>query len=206
MTVPTHLLDRRIAASPSVVARGRRALALVTAAVAIGADGAERPAVKFILPVATASGVDTITRAAQPALSKALGAAGRRREPARRRRHRRHVRRWCKSAPDGYTLQHRVEQSRDLSRASTSRCRSIRSPTSRRSRSSARRRSCWSSIRKVPAKNAKELIALLKAKPGELQLRRRPATARSCTSPPRCSSTRPASRRRTFRTRAWARC
>jgi tripartite-type tricarboxylate transporter receptor subunit TctC len=30
-------------------------------------------AVKFILPVATASGVDTITRAAQPALSKALG-------------------------------------------------------------------------------------------------------------------------------------
>ena len=33
----------------------------------------DRP-VKFILPVATASGVDTITRAAQPALSKALGA------------------------------------------------------------------------------------------------------------------------------------
>src|SRR4029079_16732516 len=30
--------------------------------------------VKIILPVATASGVDTITRAAQPALSKALGA------------------------------------------------------------------------------------------------------------------------------------
>src|SRR5262245_38228602 len=31
-------------------------------------------AVKFILPVATASGVDTITRAAEPALSKALHA------------------------------------------------------------------------------------------------------------------------------------
>ena len=30
--------------------------------------------IRFILPVATASGVDTITRAAQPALSKALGA------------------------------------------------------------------------------------------------------------------------------------
>jgi tripartite-type tricarboxylate transporter receptor subunit TctC len=29
--------------------------------------------VRFILPVATASGVDTITRAAQPALQKALG-------------------------------------------------------------------------------------------------------------------------------------
>ncbi len=30
-------------------------------------------AIKFILPVATASGVDTITRAASPALAKALG-------------------------------------------------------------------------------------------------------------------------------------
>ena len=30
-------------------------------------------AIKFILPVATASGVDTITRTAQPALAKALG-------------------------------------------------------------------------------------------------------------------------------------
>ena len=29
--------------------------------------------IRFILPVATASGVDTITRAASPALSKALG-------------------------------------------------------------------------------------------------------------------------------------
>ena len=37
-----------------------------------GAQMGER-AVKIILPVATASGVDTITRAAQPALSKALG-------------------------------------------------------------------------------------------------------------------------------------
>ena len=33
----------------------------------------DRP-IKFILPVATASGVDTITRSAQPALSRALGA------------------------------------------------------------------------------------------------------------------------------------
>ena len=30
-------------------------------------------AIKFILPVATASGVDTITRAAEPSLAKALG-------------------------------------------------------------------------------------------------------------------------------------
>jgi tripartite-type tricarboxylate transporter receptor subunit TctC len=45
--------------------------ALGTASVAHAQVG-ER-AIKFILPVATASGVDTITRAASPALAKALG-------------------------------------------------------------------------------------------------------------------------------------
>ena len=55
-----------------------RALAMIVAAIALfpvaslRAQMGER-AVKFILPVATASGVDTITRAASPALSKALG-------------------------------------------------------------------------------------------------------------------------------------
>jgi tripartite-type tricarboxylate transporter receptor subunit TctC len=48
--------------------------ALVAALVAgFAAAQGDRP-IKFILPVATASGVDTITRAATPALSKALGA------------------------------------------------------------------------------------------------------------------------------------
>src|SRR5689334_15759884 len=47
------------------------ALALVTASVAVAQS--DRP-LKFILPVAAASGVDTITRAAAPALSKAFGA------------------------------------------------------------------------------------------------------------------------------------
>ena len=46
--------------------------ALLGASGIAGAQMGER-AVKIILPVATASGVDTITRAAQPALSKALG-------------------------------------------------------------------------------------------------------------------------------------
>ena len=50
------------------------ACALVAALVAgFAAAQGDRP-IKFILPVATASGVDTITRAATPALSKALGA------------------------------------------------------------------------------------------------------------------------------------
>jgi tripartite-type tricarboxylate transporter receptor subunit TctC len=56
----------------------RRALARCALALACLAAGAalaqsERP-IRFILPVATASGVDTITRAASPALSRALGA------------------------------------------------------------------------------------------------------------------------------------
>ena len=46
---------------------------------------------------------------------------------------------------------------------------------------------------KVPAKNAKELIALLKAQAAaSYNYGVRRATARSCTSPPRCSSTKPA--------------
>src|SRR5262249_49473558 len=57
-----------------------RVVALATAFVALALDPSgllyaqigDR-AVKFILPVATASGVDTITRAASPALAKALG-------------------------------------------------------------------------------------------------------------------------------------
>ena len=48
--------------------------ALVATLVTGGAGAQSDRPIKFILPVATASGVDTITRAATPALSKALGA------------------------------------------------------------------------------------------------------------------------------------
>ena len=64
----------------SRVARGTvtGALATMVGAVALYPTGPLHAqmgdrAVKFILPVATASGVDTITRAASPALTKALG-------------------------------------------------------------------------------------------------------------------------------------
>ncbi|MBA2548896.1 MAG: tripartite tricarboxylate transporter substrate binding protein, partial [Burkholderiaceae bacterium] len=50
------------------------------ASISLGASGiwsglalGQTKVVRFILPVATASGVDTITRAASPALSAALG-------------------------------------------------------------------------------------------------------------------------------------
>ena len=62
---PQTLRSRRLAAF------GRAALA--AACLAAGLAPAQQP-IRFILPVATASGVDTITRAASGALSKALGA------------------------------------------------------------------------------------------------------------------------------------
>lgn len=55
-----------------------RSLLAVPAGCALGAwplAGAAQSAIKFILPNATGSGVDAITRAAQPALAKALGTA-----------------------------------------------------------------------------------------------------------------------------------
>ena len=54
----------------------KRAYAFLLAALATGAAlaQADRP-VRFILPNATGSGVDAITRAAQPALARALGAS-----------------------------------------------------------------------------------------------------------------------------------
>ena len=72
----------------------------------------DRP-VRFILPNATGSGVDAITRAAQQALAKALGhpvivdnqpgaggILG--------------LQTLARAAPDGITLRHRLEQRRDL--------------------------------------------------------------------------------------------
>jgi len=122
-------------------------------------------AVKFILPVATASGVDTITRAAQPALSKALnapividnqpGAGGIVGTSA-----------LVKAAPDGYTLSivsnnHVIYPSvykslpfdpiADITPIAVIGSTPIVIVVNP----------------KLPAKNAQELIALLKANPGK---------------------------------------
>jgi hypothetical protein len=87
--------------------RGIRIL-IAAAAFAMLASGVAQAqmgerAIKLVLPVASASGVDTITRAAQPALAQDARASGRRREPAGRRRHPRNVAAG-QSAPDGNTL------------------------------------------------------------------------------------------------------
>ena len=137
--------------------------ALAVAAPALAQMG-ERP-VKLILPVATASGVDTITRAALPALSKALaapvvvenqpGAGGIVGTSA-----------LVKSAPDGYTLSivsnnHVIYPSvyksvpfdpiADITPIAVIGSTPIVIVVNS----------------KVPAKNAQELIALLKANPGK---------------------------------------
>ena len=150
----------------SILASIRRLFALVALATLMPAHAqmGERP-VKFILPVATASGVDTITRAAQPALSKALaapvvienqpGAGGIVGTSA-----------LVKSAPDGYTLSivsnnHVIYPSvyksvpfdpiADITPIAIIGSTPIVIVVNA----------------KVPAKNAPELIALLKANPGK---------------------------------------
>ena len=150
----------------SILASIRGLFVLVALAMLMPAHSqmGERP-VKFILPVATASGVDTITRAAQPALSKALaapvvienqpGAGGIVGTSA-----------LVKSAPDGYTLSivsnnHVIYPSvyksvpfdpiGDITPIAIIGSTPIVIVVNA----------------KVPAKNAQELIALLKANPGK---------------------------------------
>jgi tripartite-type tricarboxylate transporter receptor subunit TctC len=147
-----------------------RAAAAILAAIALVATGMPHAqigdrAVKFILPVATASGVDTITRAASPALAKALGhpvivdnqpgAGGIVGTSA-----------LVKAAPDGFTLSivsnnHVIYPSvyksvpfdpiadiTPIAVIGSTPIVIVVNPT------------------KVPAKDVKELVALLKAKPG----------------------------------------
>jgi tripartite-type tricarboxylate transporter receptor subunit TctC len=70
MHLHLHSCVKRIA-RVSAAAAMLAAIALIPTA-PLHAQIGDRP-IKFILPVATASGVDTITRAASPALAKALG-------------------------------------------------------------------------------------------------------------------------------------
>jgi tripartite-type tricarboxylate transporter receptor subunit TctC len=143
----------------------RRCMALVVA-LPMAARAQTDRTIRFILPVAAASGVDTIVRAAGPALSKAFGqpivienqpgAGGVVGTQA-----------LVKSAPDGYTLSvvsnnHVIYPSvlkslpfdpiadiTPIAIVGSTPMVLVASP-------------------KLPAKNAQELIALLKSKPGEM--------------------------------------
>jgi tripartite-type tricarboxylate transporter receptor subunit TctC len=63
----------RYLARRTTVCRVTAIALVITAWVSAAAEAQNDRPVRFILPVATASGVDTITRAASPALAKALG-------------------------------------------------------------------------------------------------------------------------------------
>jgi len=162
----THAAPAGAPHRPTARRRTLAALALAGLVTASGAAIAQERAVKLILPVATASGVDTITRAAQPALAKALGhpvvvenqpgAGGIVGTQA-----------LVKSPPDGYTLSivsnnHVIYPSvykslpfdpvADITPIAVIGSTPIVLVVNP----------------KVPAKNAQELIALLKAKNGEM--------------------------------------
>ena len=124
----------------------------------------DRP-VKFILPVATASGVDTITRAAQPALSKALaapvvvdnqpGAGGIVGTSA-----------LVKAAPDGYTLS--IVSNNHVIYPSVYKSLPFDPITDITPIAVIGSTPIVIVVNaKVPAKNAQELIVLLKANPGK---------------------------------------
>ena len=161
-------------------------------------------AVRIVLPNATGSGVDTITRTVQPALAKALGMpvvienqpgaggiVG--------------VQTLTRAAPDGMTLG--VVSNNVVIFPSVYKTLPFELPADITPIAIVGFTPVVLVVNpKVAATNAKELVALLKVAAGQDQLRRPAATARSCISRSRCSSTKPASRRRTCRTRAWVRC
>ena len=152
--------------------RRRAALALLGAGLlgALGANGADKPPLRVILPVSAGSGVDTIVRAVAPALQKELGgqpvvienlpgAGGITGTSA-----------LVKAQPDGNTIafvsnNHAVNPSvykkmpydsladvTPISVVGATPFVLVVNPT------------------KLPAKNAKELVALLKARPGAYNL------------------------------------
>ena len=161
----------------------------------------ERP-VRFILPNAVGSGVDAITRAASQALSKALGhtvivdnqpgAGGIIGLQALTR-----------SAPDGLTLG--VVSNNVVIFPSVMKSLPFDMPGDFTPIAVVGYTPIVLVVNpKVPAKDAKEFVALLKSRNGEMPMHR-VATARSSTSRARCSSRRRRPRRATSRTRASAR-
>ncbi len=152
--------------APTGAARLAMGLAVLALSGAVLAQAGDRP-IRFILPVATASGVDTITRAASPALSKALGhpvvvenqpgAGGIVGTSA-----------LVKSAPDGWTLS--VVSNNHVIYPSVYKTLPF-DPIADITPIAVIGETPIVLVvnpKNVPATNAQELVALLKAKPGEM--------------------------------------
>jgi tripartite-type tricarboxylate transporter receptor subunit TctC len=160
--------DRRLSMPRFVACPRRRALLVLVAAASCSAPAAaaDRPPLRVILPVSAGSGVDTIVRAVGPALTKELGgqavvienmpgAGGITGTAA-----------LVKAAPDGNTIafvsnNHAVNPSvyKKMPYDSLADITPI-------SVVGATPFVLVANPNKLPAKNAKELVALLKAKPG----------------------------------------
>jgi tripartite-type tricarboxylate transporter receptor subunit TctC len=146
--------------------RALQGLAAAGAGAWLPMAGAQDKVVKFILPNATGSGVDTITRAAQPALGKALGMqvivdnqpgaggiVG--------------LQALARSAPDGLTLS--VVSNNVVIFPSVYKTLPFNMPNDFTPIAICGFTPVVLVVNpKVPASNAKEFTALLKAKPGEL--------------------------------------
>jgi tripartite-type tricarboxylate transporter receptor subunit TctC len=193
--------------TPRPSASRRALLGASAAALAAGAwpfaAHAQSGTVKFILPNATGSGVDAITRAASPALGKALnanvvvdnqpgagGIVG--------------LQALARSAPDGNTLA--VVSNNVVIFPSVLKSLPFDMPGDFTPIAvvGATPMVLVVNPSKVQATNHKEFQAALKAKPGSTTSRRA-ATAPSCTWPASSTSTKPASPPSTSPTRAWAR-
>jgi tripartite-type tricarboxylate transporter receptor subunit TctC len=162
--MPGHPVDsRRLTLQRLLALAGGTALA--TAGRGARAQVGEK-VVRFVLPNATGSGVDTITRAAQPALAKALGSqvivdnqpgaggiVG--------------LQTLARSAPDGYTLS--IVSNNVVIFPSVLKSMPFDMPGDFTPIAVIGYTPVVLVVNpKVPAANAKEFIALLKSKPGEL--------------------------------------
>ena len=140
-------------------------LALTTTAAA--QDYPTKP-VRLIIPFPPGGSNDVVGRLIATASRREARQAGRRRQPRRRRRRRGRHRASPRRRPkDGYTLLI-ISLAHAVNPGSTS-SPTIRSRRSRRSPFSPPARTCWWSIPTLPVNSVKDLIALAKEKPGQLQ-------------------------------------
>ena len=201
--------DGRNVMSRISFALARRALlaAVVTAGMALCASSLAQvgeKAVRIVLPNATGSGVDAITRTAQPALAKALGKpvvienqpgaggiVG--------------LQTLTRAAPDGLTLS--VVSNNVVIFPSVYKTLPFELPADITPIAIVGFTPIVLVVNpKVPAANAEGIGRAARKRNRARSTTAPAATARSCTSRPSSFWTRPAPRRRTCRTRAWVRC
>ena len=145
------------------------AIALLAAAPAVrAADSYPSRPIRMIVPFPAAGATDILARVVSQKLARRIEAAGRRRQPRRRGRHDRLAHRRRCASPTATRSSWAPRARTRSARACTRNGRTTRSRTSPRSAGSRPRPRCSWSRPRSPANSVKELIALAKAKPGQL--------------------------------------